>query len=587
MVTRTRLPKFLCLLAFSWLYTSIAYGQETTRGPQAKIDSLMVRLSTQELQDTTYVNILNQLGYEYWTVSPVFALDFGRTALSLSESLDYAKGLAFANRVIGVAHWVQGDYSHALERLIASKEGYESLGDTLGIANCTMNIGLVYSDQSNNDRALSNFFEAIKMFERLHHMDRVATTYTKIGSVYTDQGQYQQALEYFTKALEIHEKNHFLYGISEVNNRIGIMFAAQKEYRLALEYCERSLELSHQIGDQDGITNNLEVMGRVYLMRGQFARAKELLLEAEEHAKSIEATKYLRDIYRDLRDLHYQQGHYPTAFSYYEQFETLKDSIFNGEVSAKMADLQTSQELAVQQKELAMARMERDMLNAEADYQRDQRNMLIIVLVLGALLSVITVIAMRTRIKKQQELLRQRKELNRTRENLQQVELENAQLKASELQRELDYKNRELTSYTLNFAQKNQLIEDLKEQLAELKPSDAQQQKQVKQLRSLVNNTRNVDRDWEDFRLHFEQVHPHFFQALKRKHGDLSNGEQKLCALVRLNLSMKETAAILGISPNSVKTARYRLRNKLELKTEDNLMDYLMQFEEKQSQAVS
>jgi len=79
--------------------------------------------------------------------------------------------------------------------------------------------------------------------------------------------------------------------------------------------------------------------------------------------------------------------------------------------------------------------------------------------------------------------------------------------------------------------------------------------------------------------LHFEQVHQHFFTRLKEACPDLSSAELKLCALIRLNLNMKESATILGISPTSVKTARYRLRKKLNLSQEESILDYLLKIE--------
>ncbi len=66
---------------------------------------------------------------------------------------------------------------------------------------------------------------------------------------------------------------------------------------------------------------------------------------------------------------------------------------------------------------------------------------------------------------------------------------------------------------------------------------------------------------------------------LKDRYPDLTPNEMRLSALVKLNLTIKEMAAILGISPDSVKTARYRLRKKLELNTEENLTDFMLQLE--------
>jgi DNA-binding CsgD family transcriptional regulator len=71
-------------------------------------------------------------------------------------------------------------------------------------------------------------------------------------------------------------------------------------------------------------------------------------------------------------------------------------------------------------------------------------------------------------------------------------------------------------------------------------------------------------------------VHKDFFTNLKKKYPDLSSGELRLSALIRLNLNLKESATLLNIAPDSVKTARHRLRKKLNLPEDSNLTDYLM-----------
>jgi DNA-binding CsgD family transcriptional regulator len=125
-------------------------------------------------------------------------------------------------------------------------------------------------------------------------------------------------------------------------------------------------------------------------------------------------------------------------------------------------------------------------------------------------------------------------------------------------------------------------MEELKENISELKKtSDAAVSKQLNNLDKLVDSRLNIDKDWEDFRMHFEQVHQDFFKLLKEQCPDLSSGELKLCALIKLNMNMKETAAILGISSESVKTARYRLRKKLQLSHEENLIDFILDTDQK------
>jgi DNA-binding CsgD family transcriptional regulator len=85
----------------------------------------------------------------------------------------------------------------------------------------------------------------------------------------------------------------------------------------------------------------------------------------------------------------------------------------------------------------------------------------------------------------------------------------------------------------------------------------------------------NSEKDWDLFKLYFKEVNKNFYTKLQEKCNDLTTGDQELAALFKLNLNIKEAAAVLNISPDSLKKARYHLRKKLGLFDRENLADYL------------
>jgi DNA-binding CsgD family transcriptional regulator len=128
--------------------------------------------------------------------------------------------------------------------------------------------------------------------------------------------------------------------------------------------------------------------------------------------------------------------------------------------------------------------------------------------------------------------------------------------------------------------QKNELLQELQGKIKSLKHGTPTTQKEsILELDSLIRKHISIDRDWEDFKRVFEEVHTDFHKKLMENHPELSANDLKICALTRLNLNIKETAGILNISPESVKTARYRLRKKLGLDPEEELLPYLLKQE--------
>lgn len=139
------------------------------------------------------------------------------------------------------------------------------------------------------------------------------------------------------------------------------------------------------------------------------------------------------------------------------------------------------------------------------------------------------------------------------------------------LQEKLASNQRELAATTLYTAQRNELLADLKVHVQALSRSVPNSAKMViDNIETVIQNNMNLDSDWERFKIHFEQVHPHFLGNLQVQYPLLTKNEIKLCAYFHLNLSTKEIASLLNIDPASVRTAKMRLNKKIneEVKSE-------------------
>ena len=87
-----------------------------------------------------------------------------------------------------------------------------------------------------------------------------------------------------------------------------------------------------------------------------------------------------------------------------------------------------------------------------------------------------------------------------------------------------------------------------------------------------------MDEEWKQFATHFDNTHGDFLKALKEKYPGLTPSELKLCTYLVINLSTKEIAQLLNISVRGVEISRYRLRKKLQIPTETNLYEFLLNF---------
>jgi DNA-binding CsgD family transcriptional regulator len=178
----------------------------------------------------------------------------------------------------------------------------------------------------------------------------------------------------------------------------------------------------------------------------------------------------------------------------------------------------------------------------------------------------------RTKLNNQKniEIAEKNRQLAESNQKAIQVELERSKLEHGKILAELQFKKRELTQLALHINQQNDFLESLKNNLKEATSSP-----EVKSLERELDAKLNLDKQREDFELNIDLINQDFYRKLEEKFPQLNENEKKLCAMVRLNLSSKEIAAIQNISPKSVDMNRYRMRKKLNLTNEDDLGKFL------------
>jgi hypothetical protein len=197
---------------------------------------------------------------------------------------------------------------------------------------------------------------------------------------------------------------------------------------------------------------------------------------------------------------------------------------------------------------------------------------ILLLLVLGAVIVRLQLLRIRNkRISTERE-----RQISQARQALLQAELQNRQLQEERLLRELEVKRKGLTNGTLHIIQKNQLLENLRDRLDLMVKDDKRdQKKQLQQLIQQINLHFNHDQYWSEFRETFGQVHQQFFDHLKEHSEELTGNDLRLLSLIKLNLTSGDIATLLGISQDSLRVSRYRLKKKLSLNNGESLTAFV------------
>ena len=142
---------------------------------------------------------------------------------------------------------------------------------------------------------------------------------------------------------------------------------------------------------------------------------------------------------------------------------------------------------------------------------------------------------------------------------------------------DMDLKNRELATSAIYITQKNKILAMVKKEITHFMQDHQKfmtKRDFVKILKS-IDDSVQFDNDWHSIKIHFEKIHPEFFETLRKRYKNLTPGDHKLCSLLKMNLKTKEIAQILKITPESTEIARIRLRKKLKLPKSTNLTQFI------------
>ncbi len=428
------------------------------------------------------------------------------------------KGRARCLQLISTIYSRQKKFKQAIalsRSVVQDLEGTNDQEGTLGLA--YNSLGSYYEIQKKNDSAAYFFRHAITEFERAKNTAYLPTAYAKMGGLAQKNNQKELSYQWYKKASEV--------AFDSENKQ------AQVICLLALGRWE--IQFNHGVTSAEALFEKAHKIAASLSDKVFEIKAIKALIELKKQQNDFEKVSQLQDGVLKIKDHYYSLEREQIAKNLEVQFE----------VSEKDRKL----ELVSKEKEVSRL-----------------TNILLVSLVL-LLLIVFTILYLSfKRINKRD------KELLQAKEDLFVALEEQKRMKEMQLENDIEYRESQLSAITLQMVQKNELLEEIK--------TIVNQNEMVpeKQLIQMINRHFTQDNNWGDFDKYFESVNKNFYNKLKLKYPDISANDMKICALIKLNLSIKEMASILNISPDSVKTARYRLRKKLQLSTEDNLTEFIL-----------
>jgi tetratricopeptide (TPR) repeat protein len=507
------------------------------------------------------------------------ALDIAR---QLNDSLEIASNLSN----IGVSLKMMGRYGEAIDMFNQVLELDKLRKNETDLATDYNNIGVVYREWSKYDLAVEFFNKAIEIDERLGNRHKLSTRYSNIGQVYLIWEKYPEALGYFNKALEIDRDMNAPGKIALRLQGLGLCYLSLKEYNKAIEYLKQAKETFQTLNLDFQTAIVTTHIGDAYTALNDQKNAQhyyeESLLLAQKHGLDptvIEAAKGLYNLYKN-------QGNYQKAIFYFEIFKAAEDSVFSEASARQINEFGIRYETEKKENENHLLSKDVQLLRKDVEIKTRNQWFLGSIIVALALISLALYYAFSL---KRKSLIQSRvlfdKESELSKLKIDQAEKRNKHLQEvlfaeEEIKRlqaaSIDQKNQQMISATMLIANKNEVFGKLEKLAGDLGDCDKNEKNDIiREIRREIERQTDVEGQWEQFKLHFENVHKSFFTRLRSNGNNLTQTDLQLCAYIKLNMATKEIARLMNIAPESVNTHRYRLRKKLALQPDVTLDDFI------------
>ncbi|WP_421806530.1 tetratricopeptide repeat protein [Flagellimonas sp.] len=488
----------------------------------------------------------------------------------LQKQLETAKQHPESPLQIAVGHLELGAYYHSLglytEALAQYNFALEQLvhhPDDMLYAELNNNIGKVYLSLSNFELAEQYFEETKAACEQLGDKKGLATSLGLLGASHEKQSEYEEALEDQRRSLALFKELRDDMGTALTNENIGSIYEDLEQFDLAYDYFNRAYGHLKGTGTETE-ANVLNNLGDVFRKRGEYPSALEKTTLALELAIQINDLHQMESAHKDLSKTYALMGNFEQAHAHLLLAEQYNSDMLTSQNSDQLNVLQTIYETNKKEAEI-------ELLKEQNKVSEAHQNLLWVALFSIAVIFVILYYYMGRKRKAKLKIQEYKQRMLK-------AELDKKAIEEKNLQHEVQLKAASLSRYSLHLSQKNKILLDMSNTLrniASRKHMDTSSK--IKELVKEIDFNLKQEQEWDEFMSFFKEIHPEFVKKLSSlSQNSLSPAELRLGMLLRLNLSSKEIASILRVTPDSVRVARHRLRKKLPIDQKEELVNFMI-----------
>jgi len=358
------------------------------------------------------VELLNELSKTYLNDNTDSSISISIRTKTLAEKIKFKKGEALANKYIGTAYYLKGDYKQAILNWENALIIYKQIGDKKGIANILGNQASAFFTEGDDAKSLELDLQALKIAEEINDTLRIVTCLANVGTIYMNKKAT------FSKALASLERANFLskiindsYTIGTTSMNLGELYFKKKNYDISIKYLNESLrackgtesepyalnylgkvysssndfekalkvhknaiEISKKLELKLDLVQSLIGLAQTYESKNDFNKAVDIYKEAVDTGMTLNALQEIKEAYEGLSNSYGKLKDYSSAYKYQNLLISIKDSIYNNNTDKKLGLLQLNFDIEKKESKISLLTKDKEIQEQEITRQKIVRN---------------------------------------------------------------------------------------------------------------------------------------------------------------------------------------------------------------------
>lgn len=440
------------------------------------------------------------------------------------------------------------DYAAAAAYLIRAEQMAEESGNPAFRGATGFYRGQLHLFLKETDKAIAGYKGAVKNCRIAGDSLCIGRSLEQLSAVYLFKREADSIEMYYQQAVPILQEHGDENDLATAKGNYARYLNMRFRTKEAIPLLKEIIELRKNTNNHRSLAVSMNNLADAYRRSGQYEKALAQYEICLEHSRKHGIVDVRVAIFSGLEMYHLKTGNFQEAYRFRDSFMVVRDSLTGKETQQKIADIDKKFQLA--KKDLEIETAEKELVVSQAKSAK----IFWTALTLGILL-IVAVGAWRI------QTVNARRNMEKGRKNL------------HRLTRQLLEKNTAI----LELEQKLDMVEDTVDPAADQDDLHLMQDIDLEHY-NILDSTILTEEDWTDFKVYFEDTHPGLLKKLRSVHSDMTPAEQRLFLLLRLKLTTKEIATILGISAGGVKKTRNRLRKRLSLVAEHSLEEHVSKF---------